>query len=63
MDVRGVPLSFRERRVPDKQKSERLAAAAVNIGMTAFNFRVGLKADIRAGRVYTGPERPVECCW
>lgn len=63
MDVRGVPLSFRERRVPDKQKSERPVAASVNIGMTAFSFRVSLKADIRAGRVHTGPERPVECRW
>ena len=51
MDVRGVPLSFRERRALEKQKSEGLVSAAVDFGMTAFGVRSRLKA------FSAGPER------
>lgn len=38
MDVRGVPLSFRERQALAKQKPEGLVPDAVDMDRAAFNF-------------------------
>jgi hypothetical protein len=66
MDVRGVPLSFRERRTADKQKSEGLMSAAVDFGMTAFDvrFRLVVSPSVLKHRTSAvGPNRASPAGW
>ncbi|MNV92986.1 hypothetical protein D3C71_1876290 [compost metagenome] len=51
MDVRGGPLSFRERWAVGRPRSEGPVSAAVDIGMTAFNVRVRLRAVFQSRRL------------